>query len=136
MRPMGALIFAAAITSVSSILNYSPVDAQTNSTTASGPSISSKAAAATADTKDKDFDLSTVSKAIVDEASSLKNDAAGWDQKMQELELFLFLSNRQDLGGAGLLARYSGSRGVRSRQPAACLAILRVCGVALILINY
>ena len=46
MRLTGALIFAGAIASVSSILNYSCVDAQTNSTAASGPDISSKAAAA------------------------------------------------------------------------------------------
>ena len=96
MRLTGALIFAGAIASVSSILNYSCVDAQTNSTAASGPYISSKAAAATADTKDKDFDLSAVSKAIVDEASSLKNDAAVWDQKMQELELDFNKSQQDD----------------------------------------
>jgi hypothetical protein len=82
---MGALIFAVAITSVSSILYYSRVDAQTSSTAASGPA--SKAAPAAADTKDKNFDLSTISKAIGDEASRLKNDAAGWNQRMQELDL-------------------------------------------------
>jgi hypothetical protein len=96
MRLTGALIFAGAIASVSSILNYSCVDAQTNSTAASGPYISSKAAAATADTKDKEFDLSAVSKTIVDEASSLKNDTAVWDQKMQELELDFNKSQQDD----------------------------------------
>jgi hypothetical protein len=85
MRLMGALIFAVAITSVSSILYYSRVDAQTSSTAASGPA--SKAAPAAADTKDKNFDLSAISKAIGDEASRLKNDAAGWNQRMQELDL-------------------------------------------------
>jgi hypothetical protein len=94
MRLMGALIFAGAITSVSSILNYSRVDAQTSSTAASGPA--SKAAPATAGTKDKNFDLSTVSKAIGDEASRLKNDAAGWNQKMQELELDFNKSQQDD----------------------------------------
>jgi hypothetical protein len=97
MRLTGALIFAGAIASVSSILNYSCVDAQTNSTAASGPDASSKAAVAgTADTKDKNFDLNTVSKAIVDEASRLENDAAGWKQKMQKLELDLNKSQQRD----------------------------------------
>ena len=94
MRLMGALIFAGAITSVSSILNYSRVDAQTSSTAASGSA--SKAAPAAADTKDKNFDLNTISKAIGDEAPRLKNDAAGWNQKMQELELDLNKSQQDD----------------------------------------
>jgi hypothetical protein len=98
MRLMGALIFAVAITSVSSILYYSRVDAQTSSTAASGPA--SKAAPAAADTKDKNFDLSTISKAIGDEASRLKNDAAGWNQKMQELELDLNKSQQDDEAAA------------------------------------
>jgi hypothetical protein len=89
MRLTGALIFAGAIAS-SSILNSWRVDAQTNSTAASGPHASSKAAVAgTADSKDKNFDLNVVSKAIVDEASRLENEAAGWNQKMQKLELEL-----------------------------------------------
>ena len=83
-----------AITSVSSILNYSRVDAQTSSTAASGPA--SKAAPAAADTQDKNFDLNTISKEIGDEASRLKNDAAEWDQKMQELELDLNKSQQDD----------------------------------------
>ena len=98
MRLTGALIFAGAIASVSSILNYSRVDAETNSSTAaSGPDASSKAAmAGAADTKDKNFDLNAVSKAIVDEASRLENDAAGWKQKMQKLELDLNKSQQGD----------------------------------------
>jgi cell division protein ZapA (FtsZ GTPase activity inhibitor) len=97
MRLTGALIFAGAIASVSSILNYSCVDAQTNSTAASGRDASSKAAVAgTADTKDKNFGLNAVSKAIVDEASRLENDVAGWDRKMQELELDLNTSQQDD----------------------------------------
>ena len=94
MRLMSALIFAGAVASVLSILNYSRVDAQTSSTAASGPA--SKAAPVAADTKDKNFDLSTISKAIGDEASRLKNDAAGWNQKMQELELDLNKSQQDD----------------------------------------
>ena len=97
MRLTGALIFAGAIASVSSILNYSCVDAQTNSKAASRPDASSKAAVAgTADTKDKNFGLNAVSKAIVHEASRLENDAAGWDRKMQELELDLNTSQQDD----------------------------------------
>jgi hypothetical protein len=97
MRLTGALIFAGAIASFSSILNYSCVDAQTNSTAAGGPDASSKAAVAgTADTKDKNFGLNAVSKAIVHEASRLESDAAGWDQKMQEIELDLNRSQQDD----------------------------------------
>ena len=93
MRLMRALIFAGAITSVSSILNYSRVDAQTSST-ASGPA--SKAAPAAAGTQNKNFDLTTISKEIIDEGSRLKNDAAEWDQKMQVLELDLNKSQQDD----------------------------------------
>jgi hypothetical protein len=82
MRLMSALIFAGAVTAASSILNCSRVDAQTGSTAANGPDISSKASAAVADIKDKNFDLSIISKAIVEEASRLKSDAAGWHQKI------------------------------------------------------
>jgi hypothetical protein len=96
MRLMSALIFAGAVASVSSILNYSRVDAQTSSTAASGSDISSKAPAAVADIKDKNFDLSIISKAIVDEASRLKNDAAGWYKKIQELELDFNKSQQDD----------------------------------------
>ena len=87
MRLMNALIFAGAVTAASSALNYSRVDAQTGSTAANGPDISSKASAAVADIKDKNFDLSIISKAIAEEASRLRNDAAGWHQKIQELEV-------------------------------------------------
>jgi hypothetical protein len=45
--------------------------------------------------KDKSFDLGNVSKALVDEASRLSNDAAGWGRKLQELELE-FNKNQQD----------------------------------------
>jgi hypothetical protein len=52
--------------------------------------------AGTADTKDKNFGLNAVSKAIVHEASRLENDAAGWDRKMQELERDLNTSQQDD----------------------------------------
>ena len=97
MRLTGALIFAGAIASVSLILNNSRVDAQTNSTAASGKDALPKAAVAgDAGTRDKDFDLNAVSKAIVDEASRLENDAAGWNQKMQQLELNFNRSQQDD----------------------------------------
>ena len=96
MRLMGTLIFAGAVTSISSILNYASVDAQTSSTAASGPDISSKALTATTDIKDRNFDLTAVSKAIVDEGSRLKNDAAGWYQKIHELELDFNKSQHDD----------------------------------------
>ncbi len=97
MRLTRALIFAGAIASISSILNNSRVEAQTNSAAASGKNALSKAAVAdTAGTKDKNVDLNAVSRAIVDEASRLDNDAAGWNQKMQQLELDLNKSRQDD----------------------------------------
>jgi hypothetical protein len=97
MRLKGALIFAGAVASVWLILNNSCVEAQTNSTAASGKNASSKVAVARdAGTKDKNFDLNAVSKAIVGEASRLENDAAGWNQKMQQLEIDFNKSHRDD----------------------------------------
>jgi hypothetical protein len=46
--------------------------------------------------KDKNLGLSIISKAIVNEASRLKNDAAGWDQKLRKLELDLY-KRQQDV---------------------------------------
>jgi hypothetical protein len=57
-------------------------------------------AAAAPNVKDKNFDPSTISKAIVDEVSRLKNDAAGWSEKLQELELDL-KKNQQDVEATG-----------------------------------
>ena len=96
MRLMGALIVAGAIASISSVLNYSHVDAQTGSTSATGPDISSKASAAVADINENNFDLTMVSKAIADEASRLKNDSAGFYQKIQELEISFNKSQHDD----------------------------------------
>jgi hypothetical protein len=95
MRLTGALIFAGAIASVSLILNNSRVDAQTNSTAAK-EALSNAAAARDTGTKDKNFDLNAVSKAIVGEASRFANDAAGWNQKMQQLEVDLNRSQQDD----------------------------------------
>jgi hypothetical protein len=96
MQLMGRLIFAGAITSISSILNYASVDAQTSSTAATGQDISSRASTTATDIKDNNFNLSTASKAIVDEGSRLKNDATGWYQKIQELELDFNKSQQDD----------------------------------------
>ena len=96
MRLMNALIFAGAVTAASLILDYSRVDAQTRSTAENGPDIPSKASAAVADIKHKNFDLSIISKAIVEEASRLMNDAAGWHQKIQELGLDFNKSQQDD----------------------------------------
>jgi hypothetical protein len=82
MRLMSALIIAGAVTAASSILNYSRVEAQTGARAANGADIPSKASATAADIKDRNFDLSIISKAIVEEASRLKSDAAGWHQKI------------------------------------------------------
>ena len=91
MQHICVLIVTGAIASLSSILILGlPVDAQTSPTAAEkrdGPS--SEATAIAPKVKDTNFYLSDISKAIVDEASRLQNDAAGWGQKLQELELDL-----------------------------------------------
>ena len=101
MQHICVLIVTGAIASLSSILILGlPVDAQTSPTAAEkrdGPS--SEATAIAPKVKDKNFYLSAISKAIADEASRLKNDAAGWGQKLQELELDLS-KNQQDVGAA------------------------------------
>jgi hypothetical protein len=95
MRLIGALIVAGAVASISSVLNYSHVEAQTGSI-AGGSDMPSKASAAAADIKDNNFDLTMISKAIVDEASRLKNDSAGLYHKIQELEINFDKSQQDD----------------------------------------
>jgi hypothetical protein len=98
LRRLRRLTVAGGVAFVSSILILDPqVGAQTSPTATGDREDSSDATAAVAPgVKDK-VDLSIISKAIVDEASRLKNDAAGWDQKLQELEFDLDLKkNRQD----------------------------------------
>ena len=66
------------------------VDAQTGSRMTTGTQTSLAAAAAAApNVKDQSFGPSTISKALVHETVRLKHDAAGWAQKLQELELDL-----------------------------------------------
>ena len=64
------------------------VDAQTGSRMTTGMQTPSAAAAAP-NVKDQSFGPSTISKAMIHETMRLKHDAAGWAQKLQELELNL-----------------------------------------------
>ncbi len=91
MRLVRTLIVASVTTFVLSLLTPGGgVDAQTNLIVTGEPdSTSSPATAAAPSIKGRNFDLNAISKAIVDQASRLKNDATGWDEKFQELELDL-----------------------------------------------
>ena len=73
----------------------SRVEAQTSLKATGGQDASSKAATAIA-SESKNFDVSTISRAIADEASRLKNDTAGWVQKLQQLELDLNKPQQDD----------------------------------------
>jgi hypothetical protein len=66
------------------------VDAQTGSPMTTGMQAPSAAAAAP-NVKDQSLGPSTISKAMVRETTRLKDDAAGWAQKLQKLELDLKL---------------------------------------------
>lgn len=91
----------------------SRVEAQTDGpmTTGKKNSASAAEAASAANLKDRNFDPSTISKAIIEEASNLKNDASAWSQKMQELEADL-RNNQQDVEATG-------------KDIDACLGVLR-----------
>ena len=67
------------------------VDAQTGSPMTTGMQAPSAAAAAAPNVKDQSLGPSTISKAMVRETTRLKDDATGWAQKLQELELDLKL---------------------------------------------
>jgi hypothetical protein len=76
------------------------VDAQTGSRMTTGTQTPLAAAAAAApNVKDQSFGPSTISKALVHETVRLKHDAAGWAQKLQELELDL--KKNQEVEAAG-----------------------------------
>jgi hypothetical protein len=98
VRRLRRLIVTGAIAFLSLVLILDPqVDAQTSPTATGDREDSSDATAVVAPSVKDKIDLSTISKAIVNEASRLKNDAAGWDQKLQKLELDLDLEkNQQD----------------------------------------
>ena len=80
-----------AIAFLSSILILDlQVDAQTSPPATGARKDSSDATAVVAPSvMDKNLHLSAISKALANEASRLKNDAAGWDQELQKLELDL-----------------------------------------------
>jgi len=75
------------------------VDAQTGSRMTTGTQTPLAAAAAAPNVKDQSFGPSTISKALVHETVRLKHDAAGWAQKLQELELDL--KKNQEVEAAG-----------------------------------
>ena len=75
------------------------VDAQTGSRMTTGTQAPLAAAAAAPNVKDQSFGPSTISKALVHETVRLKHDAAGWAQKLQELELDL--KKNQEVEAAG-----------------------------------
>jgi hypothetical protein len=75
------------------------VDAQTGSRVTTGTQSPLAAAAAAPNVKDQSFGPSTISKALVHETVRLKHDAAGWAQKLQELELDL--KKNQEVEAAG-----------------------------------
>ena len=76
------------------------VDAQTGSRMTTGTQTPMAAAVAAApNVKDQSFGPSTISKALVHETVRLKHDAAGWAQKLQELELDL--KKNQEVEAAG-----------------------------------
>jgi hypothetical protein len=75
------------------------VDAQTGSPMTRGVQAPSTAAAAAPNVKDQSFGPSTISKAMGHEATRLRDDAAGWARKLQELELDL--KKNQDVEAKG-----------------------------------
>jgi len=98
MRHRRVVIGAGTIALLSSVLvAASRVEAQNDSPMVTGKrdSAAGTEAAAAATIKDKNFDPSAISKAIIEEATHLKNDATAWSQKLQELETDL--KNQQEV---------------------------------------
>jgi myosin heavy subunit len=76
-----------AITFFSLLIWDIQVDAQTRTTaTSTREDTSGAASTVTRAVKDKGFEAGAIARSIVEEASQLKNDAAEWGQKLQELE--------------------------------------------------
>ena len=103
MRHRRAVIVAGTIALLSPMLTlHSRVYAQTEGPMATGKrdAVSSTEAAAASSLKDKNFDPSTISKSIMDESARLKNDASGWSQKLQDLDVDL-KKNQQDVEATG-----------------------------------
>jgi hypothetical protein len=98
MRHRRVVIGAGTIALLSSMLvAASRVEAQNDGPMVTGKrdSAAGTEAAAAATIKDKNFDPSAISKAIIEEATHLKNDATAWSQKLQELETDL--KNQQEV---------------------------------------
>ena len=98
MRHRRVVIGAGTIALLSSVLvAASRVEAQNDGPMVTGKrdSAAGTEAAAAATVKDKNFDPSAISKAIIEEATHLKNDATAWSQKLQELETDL--KNQQEV---------------------------------------
>jgi len=98
MRHSRIVIGAGTIALLSSVLvAASRVEAQNDGPMVTGKrdSAAGTEAAAAATVKDKNFDPSAISKAIIEEATHLKNDATAWSQKLQELETDL--KNQQEV---------------------------------------
>ena len=95
------------------------IDAQTGSPMTTGAQAPSAAAAAALNIKDQSFGLSSVSKAIVDETTRLKNDSAGWAEKLQELELDLKLQELE------LDLKKNQDVEAKGKDIDECLAVLR-----------
>ena len=108
---MGSVIVAV-VASLSTIIPLTwGVDAQTSAKTTAGPDgLPGPTTAVAPSIKDKSSDLNSISKAIGDETSRLQNDAAGWDQRLQELETDI--DKPQDVG-------------TTAQQIEECLVILR-----------
>jgi myosin heavy subunit len=76
-----------AITFFSLLIWDIQVDAQTRTTaTSTREDTSGAASTVTRAVKDKGFEAGAIARSIVEDASQLKNDAAEWGQKLQELE--------------------------------------------------
>jgi ABC-type transporter Mla subunit MlaD len=85
-----------AITFFSLLIWDIQVDAQTRTTaTSTREDTSGAASTVTRAVKDKGFEAGAIARSIVEEASQLKNDAAEWGQKLQELEADL--NNNQNV---------------------------------------
>ena len=138
MRPRRAVIVAGTIALLSPMLTlHSRVYAQTEGPMATGKrdAVSGTEAAAASSLKDKNFDPSTISKSIMDESARLKNDASGWSQKLQDLDVDL-KKNQQDVEATGKdideclvvlraakcipIRRFASSQGFFSRRPPNC----------------
>jgi len=96
MRRLPLLVVVSVTSFLLPIVTFNPrVDAQTN------PTAPDETAVVSPGIKEK-IGPRTISKAVINEASRLKNDAAGWEKELQVLEVDLDLKkSQQDLEGMG-----------------------------------